>query len=759
MKNTRLLQTTALVCTLGILAPIMAFADQAQPIDIPAQPLADAITELGTETGLRVAANANTILGMQSAAVRGPMTPTEALRKMLVGTGLSARPIGDDGAVVSMNFVSQNATDDPFDLGTLVLEGTLIDTPIQENQDSVIVVGGRELEDRGDEDIYDVIERTPGVIVSDQQRGFAIRGVDQRGLGNSNTGLAVSTQVDGVTLTNAATFDGPYSVWDLEQLEIYRGPQGTQQGRAAQAGAIILRSADPTFSREFRLRGELGQLDTHGGAFVFNTPLVDNRLSFRLSGESRRSDGFVDNDTRGESNFNNSARDTIRAKLRWDPNPDISTIFSYSYTESERGGQELDGSFYPNRFVSLNDIDEFEDSTHRIFSWRTDWDISPSLRLEAETSHLDFDAVRLQDLNGVDPDAFAQVNQFAEVFEQDIRLVYSSATVDAVVGLFYTDISQSRDITFSFGGPPSGFSVSSKNENFAIFGEATIAADPILPWLSAIIGARYDVENVSNFDVAADGTVSDTETSFNAFLPKLGLVYDWTDRVSTSFVYQRSYRPGATQLNTATGQINEVGPEFANNFEIAFRGQFFEDRLTVNANLFHTDYTDLQFLQFDPNDPTGLTSNLVNAGEARARGFELQVEARPNENWLIFGNFAYLDTEFEDFAGTTVIRGGEEFTSAPQRSAQVGFEYFATNQLSLGADITYQDDSFVTVPNMSNALSEERLLVNARVTYEDGPLTAGLYVRNLFDDTYQLNSQRTIVGEPRTIGAFLEYTF
>ncbi|MEM7733000.1 MAG: TonB-dependent receptor [Pseudomonadota bacterium] len=762
MTKTSMRSGTALSLAFSGLLPVCTWAETATPVDIASQDMIDAIAELGVATGRQITGPGELLAGRTSVAIRGSMTPRDSLATMLGDDSLSVSELSDGTLVVSqnrLNFVSQNATDAPLDLGSIILRGPLIDTPLQENRDSVVVVTGEELEERGDNDIYDVIERTPGVIVSDQERGFGIRGVDQRGIGNSNTGLAVSTQVDGVALTNAATFDGPYSVWDLEQVEIYRGPQGTQQGRAAQAGAIILRSADPTFSQEFRLRGEIGQFDTYGGAFVANVPLVEDRLAFRLSAESTRTDGFVDNNTRGEDDFNERERDTVRAKLRWDPTSNFSSILSFSYTDSKRGGQELVAGFYPSGFISLNDIDEVENNEHLIYGLRLNWDINPSLRLESETSFLDFDATRLQDLNGATAGAFAQVNQFSEVFEQDLRLIYESDAVDAVVGLFYTDISQSRNILFDAGGGPATFSVSSDNENYAIFGEATIAADGILPGLSAVVGARYDTETVRNFDVAISGATTNTRTTFDAFLPKVGLIYDWTDRISTSFIYQRSYRPGASQLNARTGQVNEVGPEFADNFEIAFRGEFLDDRLTVNANIFQTDYTDLQLLQFDPADPTRLSQNLVNAGEARARGVELQVEARPSSTWLVYGSTAYLDTEFKDFAGTTVARDGQQFAGAPEWSALLGFEYYATYKVTLAADMTYQDDSFLNVPNNPTNLSEERFLVNARVTYDDGPFSAGLYVRNLFDETYRLNSQRTIVGEPRTVGAFVEYTF
>ena len=154
------------------------------------------------------------------------------------------------------------------------VKGELLERSIQDTQTSVSVISGETLEAGSDFDLYDVIERTPGITPAFGDKGFSIRGIDQRSADSSNSGLTISTTVDGAIIsnTNQLTFFGPYSTWDLEQVEILRGPQSTQTGRNALAGAIVIRSKDPEYIQETKVRLEAGQNDTYGGAFAFNTP-------------------------------------------------------------------------------------------------------------------------------------------------------------------------------------------------------------------------------------------------------------------------------------------------------------------------------------------------------------------------------------------------------------------------------------------------------------------------------------------------------
>lgn len=410
------------------------------------------------------------------------------------------------------------------------------------------------------------------------------------------------------------------------------------------------------------------------------------------------------------------------------------------------------------------------------------------MQLEAETSYYTLDQLRLNELGFTPPevdDGSFRTRQIDDtVFEQDLRLFFSGEGIEAVGGLFYSQIDQRRrDLQFviengnfglgAFDGALFQIDIprNQENENFAVYGEATIAANAVLSGLSFVLGARYEREDVVNTDgIFLDPDVNDPNNaiivftpqverrgSYDAFIPKIGVIYDWTDKISTSFTYQRAFRPGNVQPNILTGGILEVDPELSDTFEFALRSQFFDDLLTLNMNVFQTDYSDIQTSVLVDEDL--MIFDVRNAGEARTRGVELQVEAFPAEKLFVYGSAAYLDTEFPNFSNNGVNFAGQEFSDAPEWTAQLGFEYSVTDKLRFGMDASFQSEYFITVPNDPSLISEERLLVNANINYRDGPLEAGLYVRNLFDEAYVNDTSQNFVGEPRTVGAFVSYRF
>ncbi|MEM8625040.1 MAG: TonB-dependent receptor [Pseudomonadota bacterium] len=690
--------------------------------------------------------------------------------------------------IVALLSSTAAAEDEPVILmDEIMVEGELQTRSLQDSQTSVAVITGEEVERRDDFDLYDVIERTPNVTSSLGEKGFAIRGVDQRGVGGGGIGLLVTTVVDGATLSNnRQTFFGPYSTWDLGQIEVLRGPQSTQQGRNALAGAIVIRSADPSYDFELKGRGDIAERGTFGGAVAFNAPIIDETLAVRFSAEHLQTDGFVDNPTLGTDDYDFREQTTLRGKVLFEPTEDFSAILSASYVNNMGGEDLIVDELFPEERVNFSDTEAFEGTEFGLFNLRMTYDLDDRFSLKSETSGLisNYDRVEDSDFTAA-PLGFLDREAKTDSFEQQITLSYVDDRVSAVIGGYLIDVTENEDSGLVVPGTlvdptaPAGgvlnrvISSEVSTLNLAIFGEAEVEVPEVVEGFSVIVGGRYDREAVDfsdttvvdvNFETSFPLPPVDTETSdtvFSAFLPKVGVVYGWTDDLSTGFTVQRGYRAGGTQRNALTGAINEFDPEFTWNFELSLRSQWFGGRLTANANAFYTRWTDQQV---NVLGPSGIDAdfNTVNAGESEIFGGELELRGQPIPGLELFGSVGIAETEFLDFVDGEDDFSGNEFPNASPITAAFGGSYSFENGFVVGADASFTAGSFGTAANLEETKSDGRFLLNAQLGYETDVWGVYLYARNLLDNGYRtqvLANGRARTGEPLTVGAFTRVQF
>lgn len=730
--------------------PQAVAAQMAVAFEIPEQDLNAALLDFADRAGLQLIYDVGFVAGLRNTPLSGSFTAREGLSRLLAGTGLTFR--FNDANTVTLERAARQEDGGPMRLGPIMVEGELQRRSLQDTQTSVAVIRGEDLERRGDVDLHDVVERTPNVTSAFGEDGFSIRGVDQRGAAPGGSGLVVNTTVDGATLVNnQSTFFGPYSTWDLEQIEVLRGPQSTQQGRNALAGAIVIRSKDPTYEYEAKARGELAQHDTRGGALAVNAPLVEDKLAVRLSVDHLRSDGFVNNPTLDDDEYDARKQTTLRGKLRADPTEDFSAIVSLSYVENFGGDDFIEKDLFPGERVNFSDIESAkEGATHGIAGLRLGYDISDSFTVESETTYLDSDYERFQDLfrtPAAGPLIDFEVR--TESFEQELRLRHEQERLKAVVGGFYADISQ-RSID-------PGFAIDTKvdTQNAAVFGEAEFQPLSQLPQLWLIAGGRYDRETAE-----VDANNLEREATFDAFLPKVGVDYNWTDDLSTSFIVQRGYRAGGTQVNGFTGAVNEFDPSFTWNYEFAVRSQWLDGQLTANANIFYTDWTDQQARILGPSGNTS-DFDVRNAGKSRLYGGELDLSLSPTDNLDLFASLGYVRTRFLEFDNRGQDLSDNEFPFSPKLTGALGASYYFDNGFEIHADASYTEGSFGDVANTEEFKSDSRFLLNARVGYEADHWSAFIYARNILDKDYLTLAFPTnsIAGDPLTVGGFVTVNF
>ena len=749
-------------------------------IAIPAQDLNAALLDFARITGLQLLYDTAVVAGRRSAAIDDRLTPSEGLTRLLAGSGVVFRRT-ETGAVALSPAPAQGDAA-ALNLGPIVVEGDLLQRTAQETPVSVAVFDGVELDQSPERDIFELFDRA-GNVNRAGPNSLSIRGIDARGVGGASGGLVINTEVDGVSLPVDVFLGGPNSTWDLQQVEVLRGPQTTRTGRNALAGAVIVRSNDPTYETEIKARGDLAMRESRGAAVALNAPIVDGVLAARVSAEHQQDDGFIDNPTLGDD-VGDSRLSTVRGKLLFEPTDALSIVGGLSFVRAERGVQDIDPDRFPDDRISFDNTQESYDNDIYTANLRVEWNLNDRFTLESETAYLFNENRIVDDLDGAAGLNTSDLDRENTAIEQDVRLRYGDDRFDAVLGGVFNRSKRENDTLSALDGPtsnpllPPGSTVLSTGSfetetlSAAGYGEAEVALPEIARGLSIIAGGRYDRTVIeSDIDTGVtlspplpvplpDPTRDANEVSFSAFLPKVGLAYDWTEDFSTAFIVQRGYRGGGSRLNLFTQQANEFDAEFTWNYELSLRSQWFDDRLTVNANAFYVDWKDQQVIVFGPSG-NSRDFNVINAGESRLFGGEVEIRGRPAHGLDLFGSFGFSETEFLDFEQQGEDLSGNRFAFAPRFTASIGGSYFFDNGIELHLDANYASEQFADVENTSDGRLDNRVVVNTRIGYQTEHFGAFLYARNLFDEDYLLDRTTTTAnaGEPLTVGGYLTVNF
>ncbi len=736
----------------------------------------------------------------------------------------------------------------------IVVSGQKITRSLQDTTASVAVFDAQIIDDQNFIDVFDLLNQTANVSGILDDAGFTIRGLRNTGASPGDQTSDVATvYLDGVFLPSTLFAQAPLNLWDVQSVEVFRGPQSTIQGRNALAGAIVARTVDP--DTEFSANGQISyaEFDTLRVSGAITAPLGGEQASFRLAGDYTRTDGFTDNRTLDTDDGDRADSLTLRAKALFKPEgiEDLTVRLNFTYIDAEQGDNRIEESLFPEDRVSFQNVEDRENTEAYIASAEFDYDISDTLSITSVSAFIDSSRIRLfdgdQTAAGADEASFANTDN--EIFSQEIRLTYQDEKLDWIIGGYFftsdnTFVNGSQNIVSSeFALPDSatlagllfqtsaptpvqvqqgaavrqnivalvpefavGFGNDSSDEieNYAIFGEASYR---ITERLSLTFGARLDFEEISQaivnsttvppFPSTGDplvdqvtaaaaaqftNTVSlEADNSFDAFLPKGAITYDWTDDLSTSISIQRAYRAGGLSFNSfraalgdeldgqealeAAGIVNSFDPEFTTNYEFALRSQWFDRRLTVNANAFYIDYSDQQINIFLSSNP--LDSLTDNVGESRLFGFELEATAQPTDRLNLFANVGFSDTEFTEAADTLGTNlTGFEFAFAPRWTFGGGGRYTFDNGFFANARIRYTGNSFAQVTNDPTGVNNSFVLADLIIGYEQDNYSIEVFVNNLLDEDYfSFNPNDpnvgaiAVAGAPQTFGVRLTAGF
>ena len=624
-----------------------------------------------------------------------------------------------------------------------------------------------------------------------------VRGIGQRdSLAFADPGVGI--YLDQVYLGRA---QGAFlDIFDIERIEVLRGPQGTLYGRNTIGGAIkyVSRAPGNELAGEVSvLAGDYGRRDIKA---TLEGPLIDGQLMAKASVAKMSRDGYARNTFTGGDDGD---KDTLagRLSLLWDASDAISVTLALDHTDDDPEtsrtpvrATEVFG-IAPNSDpfkvqADFNDRNELETGGVAV---TVDWQLNDALTLLSISSsrsmdyaaHLDLDATELAIFN-------VFVDQEQDQFSQELQLTYLGDKLTAVAGLYYFN---EEDVTESgIFGPVISFINNSENDletdSYAAYGDVSYQWDS--QWrLTA--GLRYTSEEKSFKRVQefypADQTFPpelgtglqvtniDVDDDWEMFTPKLGVDYQFDDDAMAYASISKGFKSGGFdgRSNDEFG-ATPYDEETLWAYELGIKSKLWQQRLQLNAAVFYYDYEDLQLSSFTAAEDGSFQALFTNAGEAETYGAELELSALLAEGFTVDLNLGYLDAEYEEFIGADGedISDEREMVNSPEWTSRLAVSYELLladgGTISLNADVAYRDKVYSTVSSSEVLAQSGYSIWNAQVQWlspdqqwelliSGKNLTDKEYITHGFDLSDSLAYQLAYYGAPRTAYVSLAYKF
>ena len=347
---------------ISVVSAAEAKAAEAKQLNIPAQPLATTLTQIGRQTGSEVVLQADDVRGKRAPAVRGALTVDQALGAALRGPGLKARRTAQGAYAIEQDAASGNVNpqptraindiDDEIVVTAQKKEEKIIDVPI-----AMTALSADALDDKKIEGGSELLRAIPNVSFSKtnfSMYNFQIRGVGTQSI-SASSDPAVAVSFNNTPLVRNRLFESEF--FDMQRVEVLRGPQGTLYGRNATAGVVNLIPALPGPNFGGEVKGEVGSFDTTRLSGMLNVPL-GNTLGVRVAGAWTKRDGF-DYNSFTQRRVNGRDLWSTRATLAWEPSDRFRANVIWQHFEedddrSRTGKQLCTNDPGPTRVGSVN---------------------------------------------------------------------------------------------------------------------------------------------------------------------------------------------------------------------------------------------------------------------------------------------------------------------------------------------------------------------------------------------------------------------
>jgi iron complex outermembrane receptor protein len=367
---------------------------------------------------------------------------TKTIRLLALLFAGVAMPVHAEEAAMDAASADSGATTENNEI---VVTGLKFDRTLQDTPTSVKVFTSEEIDRQNLVSVYDLIDRTANLSSTFGESGFNIRGISSTNVSGTGFGDLATVYLDGSPLPREASGGGPLDLWDLEQAEILRGPQSTLQGRNALAGAIILKTADPSFDWKGKARAMITDADgEYRFAAAVGGPIIPDMLAFRVAGELARGDGLIKNTFTG-GDYAKTHSEVIRTKLLFTPFGADGLRIVASYLYDRHFGNDGRGYTFtdlPNswkrRTVDAN-RETYAKTATDLFTLDVSLPLGDVFTLSSISTYNKLKTFSTYDGDmRRDDEAYGDYSTNQRIFSQEVRLTFDTGALQGLVGAYYS---------------------------------------------------------------------------------------------------------------------------------------------------------------------------------------------------------------------------------------------------------------------------------------------------------------------------------
>lgn len=649
---------------------------------IAAGELGQALNTFAEQARLSLAFDPALTAGKQTQGLKGEFDPAQALARLLSGSGLQAlalssgryriepAPVAADGAME----LSATAIDGAYHMESATgpvtgfvanrsLTATKTDTSLAETPQSISVVTKDQMRAQGAESLTQILRYTAAVVP--ETRGSTASRLDLLTV----RGFTPASYLDGLRVPGSRDALPQKDAFDLERVEVLRGPSSVLYGQASPSGVVNMVSKRPTETPFHEIGVEYGTFDKKRTTFDFGGPIDDEgQYGYRLSG--------LYNDEDGQIEHTESRRQSLSSAFTWRPSQDTSLTLLGHFQQDPKGASYGSVPAYGSvlhsptgRHIDVDFYDgdkQFEKSDRSYYSvgylfehhFNDVWTVRQNaryLRTEGTYASLyngsdvlapDFrTAKRYTIATDVDMDAYTLDNQLQARFDtgplQHTVLMgadYQNISTDTKSG---NGAGPSIDIfdpvyTGNIQTPAYTSDATQRNQQKGLYLQEQLKWDK---WV-LLMGGRYDWATNENSTLSLTrGTKSKSSLDSEAFTGRLGLVYLFDNGISPYVSYSESFEP---QSGTGFGG-SVFQPTEGKQYELGIKYQPPGSNSFITAAVFDLTQSNVLTLDSDPTHICGTGTCQTQSGEVRSRGFELEGKASLNDNFDITASYAYLD--------------------------------------------------------------------------------------------------------------------